>query len=137
MHDADRVVYGWLEHTSEMELGIEAGSPEAVFTEALVALGDLLGEEGSGVPAQYEVSANASDLPGLLVEWLNELVYLAETRGLIPERIVRMDLVDAEIAAVVAGRRSQPQSLVKGVTYHGLEMGPADGAWRARVVLDV
>lgn len=133
----DHLPYRWLEHTSEMELSIEEESPEAVFGEALAGLGELIGEERSGHPSRHEVSVSASDLAALLVEWLNELVYLAESEGLIPERVVSMNLVDARIDAVVAGRRSEPQNLVKGVTYHRLEMGRADGTWRARVVLDV
>jgi SHS2 domain-containing protein len=132
-----RVMYRWLDHTSEMELAIEVESPEAIFREAAVALGGLLGEGPSGDPVQTEVSVAASDLPGLLVEWLNELVYLAESEGLIPERVVGIDLGDTRVDAVVACHRSEPQNLIKGVTYHRLEMGPAGGGWRARVILDV
>lgn len=86
---------------------------------------------------ECEVRAAADDLPALLAEWLGELAYLAEADGFIPERVVRIRLVETAVDALLAGHRSDPQSLVKGVTYHRLEMAPDDALWRARVVLDV
>ncbi len=131
-------MYRWLDHTSERELWIEDESPEAVLGEAAIALGDLLSEHRQGEPVTHPVSLCASDLPTLLAEWLGELVYLAETDGFIPERVVEMDLSGGSVEAVVAGQRTTPQTLVKGVTYHRLEFEQdEDGAWHARVVLDV
>ncbi len=131
-------MYRWLDHTSEAELWIEDESATAVLGEAAIALGDLLSEHRRGEPVTHRVSVSAGDLPTLLAEWLAELVYLAETDGFVPERIVEMDLADTSLEAVVGGQRTEPQTLVKGVTYHRLEMARDEGGvWRARVVLDV
>jgi SHS2 domain-containing protein len=131
-------MYRWLDHTSERELWIEDESPKAVLGEAAIALGDLLSEHRKGEPVTHRVAVSAADLPTLLAEWLGELVYLAETDGFIPERIVEMDLFDSSVAALVAGQRTTPQTLVKGVTYHRLEFEQdEEGAWHARVILDV
>jgi SHS2 domain-containing protein len=131
-------VYRWLDHTSERELWIEDENPEAVLGEAAVALGELLREHRRGEPVTHRVSVGAADLPALLAEWLGELVYLAETDGFVPERVMEMELVDNRLNAVVAGQRTTPQSLVKGVTYHRLEFErDGENAWHARVILDV
>ncbi len=131
-------MYRWLDHTSERELWIEDESPKAVLGEAAIALGDLLREHRRGEPVSHEVKIGAADLPTLLVEWLEELVYLAESDGFVPERVVAMDLADGAVEAVVAGQRAEPQTLVKGVTYHRLEFErDGESAWHARVVLDV
>lgn len=80
----------------------------------------------------------AADLPSLLVEWLGELVFLAESDGFVPERVTEMGLAGGRLQAVVAGQRATPQALVKGVTYHRLEFAQdGESAWHARVVLDV
>ena len=129
--------YRWVEHTSEAELEVEGESPADVLAEATIAFGDLLADAPRLEEVEVEVRASADDLPSLLAEWLGELAYLAETDGFISERAVRMDLAGASAEALVAGHRSEPQSLVKGVTYHRLEMAPTDGIWRARAVLDV
>jgi SHS2 domain-containing protein len=131
-------MYRWLDHTSEAELWIEDESPKAILGEAAIALGDLLSEHRRGEPVTHRVRVSAGDLPTLLAEWLGELVYLAENDGFVPERIVEMDLSSSSVEAVVAGQRTTPQTLVKGVTYHQLEFEQdGDGAWHARVVLDV
>ena len=131
-------MYRWLDHTSERELWIEDETPKAVLGESAIALGDLLREHPGGKPVTHPVSLSAADLPSLLVEWLEELVYLAENDGFIPERVLKMDLSGSAVEAVVAGQRTTPQTLVKGVTFHRLEFEQGeDGAWHARVILDV
>jgi SHS2 domain-containing protein len=131
-------MYRWLDHTSEAELWIEDESPKAVLGEAAVALGDLLGEHREGEPVTHRIRVGSADLPTLLADWLAELAYLAEADGFVPERVAEMDLSGSSVEAVVAGQRTDPQTLVKGVTYHRLEFEQdGGGAWHARVVLDV
>ena len=133
-------MYRWVDHTAELELHVEAPTEGDVFGEALTALGELLAEhsdEGAGEPARHQVSASAPDRPTLLAEWLSELVFLAETEGFVPERVESLELADDELTATVSGTRAAPPNLVKAVTYHRLEMGERDDAWRATVVLDV
>ena len=130
-------MYRWVEHASEAELEIEAESAGDVLAEATIAFGDLLIDGPRLEEVEVRVRARADDFPALLAEWLGELAYLAETDGFIPERAVEVELDGAAVAALVAGHRSEPQSLVKAVTYHRLEMEGRHGLWRARVVLDV
>lgn len=108
-----------------------------MLAEATTAFGDLLTDAPRLEELEVEVRASAHDFPTLFAEWLGELAYLAETDGFIPERAVRMDLAGTTVEALLAGHRSEPQSLVKGVTYHRLEMGPTGGRWRARAMLDL
>jgi SHS2 domain-containing protein len=130
-------VFRWVEHTAELELEIEAPSREAVFGEALAAFAELAGD-GVGSPAAWEFTLEADDLPMLLVDWLQEFIYLGETEGFVPEQIVSLALDEHRLAANVEGHTGEPRHLVKAVTLHRLELGPDDGGrWRARVVLDV
>ena len=133
-------MYRWVDHTAELELHVEAPTEKGIFSESLVALGELLGERSSdedGEPVSHEVTASAPDLPALLAEWLSELAFLAETEGFVPEAVAALKLSDDELEATVSGRRGSPPPLVKAVTYHRLEMAERGGAWRATVVLDV
>jgi SHS2 domain-containing protein len=130
-------VFRWVDHTAELELEIEAPSEEAVFSEALAALADLVGD-GGGPSVTREVEVAADDGALLLVEWLSELVYLSELEELVPERIAALELTEGRLRATVQGHRGRPRHLVKAVTLHRLELtGDDDAGWRARVVLDV
>jgi SHS2 domain-containing protein len=136
----------WVDHTGELELGLEAGSPEELFGEALTALGELLAEHepGEGEPraeegeeVALEVSVSAPDRATLLAEWLSELAFHAESAGLVPLRVESLGLSERSLEATVAARRGRPPHLVKAVTYHRLAMWKKAESWRARVVLDV
>jgi SHS2 domain-containing protein len=130
------VPYGWGEHTGELELWVTASSERGVFLEALRALVELLGNEG--VENEWrDVAVAAADRPRLLAGWLEELAFLAETEGFVPERAEELVLAPAGVTARVVGHRGTPPHLIKAVTLHRLAFEPDDGGWRARVVLDV
>jgi SHS2 domain-containing protein len=131
------VPYSWLDHTGEVELSIEAESEREIFALGLEALGELLADEPGGEPIRRRVSLASADRATLLADWLGELVYLAETEGFLPERLEELALDGTSLRATFAGRAARPRNLVKAVTYHGLELSPAEGGWRARIVLDV
>ena len=129
--------YRWIEHTAELELQIEAASEAAVCEEALLALAELLGDGSAGEPLERRVTLEARDRPTLLAAWVDELVYLAETDDLVPERAPALELAGNRLTATVAGRRAAPPHFVKAATYHRLSFEPGDGGFRATVVLDV
>jgi SHS2 domain-containing protein len=130
------VTYRFVEHTAELELQLEAGSPEELFLDALTAFAELVADEDGGEPAEYEVELSAADRAGLLVQWLEELIFFAETRGFVPET-AELELGESTLRAKLRGRRGDPSHLVKAVTYHGLELVHDQNRWRARLVLDV
>ncbi len=130
-------MYRWVEHTGELELEVEAESEEGVFAEALAAFAELLDGEAAGMPLTRRLRVEGRDRAILLADWLQELVFLAETEAFVPRRLAEIELHPSEARTVVEGRSGSPPPLVKAVTYHGLELEPLDGSWRARVVLDV
>jgi protein archease len=128
-------VYRFVDHTAELEIELEADSAEGILEEALRAFAELAGP-GDGEPIERRLVVEARDLPALLAAWIEELVFLAETEGLVPER-ADLALTGVELSALVRGRRGEPRPLVKAVTLHRLRFRPDNGTWRGRVVLDV
>ena len=125
----------FVEHTAELELELESDSAEGALEEALLAFAELVGP-GDGEPAEHRIDLEGRDLPSVLASWLEELVFLSDTEGLVPEDAdLRLD--GLRLTGVVRGRRGSPRPIVKAVTLHRLRFGPRDGVWRGRVVLDV
>jgi len=129
--------YRWVEHTGELQLEIEAPTEEQVFGDALKALAELLGDDGHGSCLPREIRVAGPERAVLLVEWLDELVYLAETESLVPEEVERIELTDGGVVAGVRCHRGNPRHLVKGATYHRLAFAATRDGFRATVVLDV
>jgi len=130
-------VYTWVDHTSEVELAIEAASERGVFEEAVAALAELLGvsDDRSGVTRR--VQASAADRPALLAAWIEELVYLGETQGFVGTSVDELELRRGGASAVVRGVLTGPPPLVKAVTYHHLTFERSGQGYVATVVLDV
>jgi SHS2 domain-containing protein len=130
-------MFRWVEHTAELELELEAPSERAVYEDALEAVAELIGERG-GPPLTREIEVAAEEPALLLVEWLSELVYLAEIEQFVPEQIASLELGEGRLRATVEGHRGEATPLIKAVTLHRLEFRRDDTVgWRARVVLDV
>jgi SHS2 domain-containing protein len=130
-------MHEWRSHTAEIELAVDADTPEQVLAEAAQALGELISLGPDGEPQNRHVAIDAVDLGALLVEWLEELIFLADTEGFVPERVDDLDLRDMSLTATLVGRTGPIEPLVKAATYHGLRFACDDGVWQARVILDV
>jgi SHS2 domain-containing protein len=130
-------MHEWRSHTAEIELAVDAASPEDVFVEAAQALAELIALGRGGVPQSRRVAVEATDLGALLVEWLEELIFLADTESFVPERVDDFQLDESAVSATLVGRRAPVEPLVKAATYHGLRFQQGNGVWQARVVLDV
>lgn len=130
----------FLDHVGETRLHIKADRLEHLLVEAAVALGRL--EQGgiAPVPGQVtrQISLAAVDPGALLVDWLNELIYLAETEACVP---IAADLnltgPTALEATVTCQRLARPPALVKAATHHGLRIDHTPRGWDAEVLFDV
>ena len=130
----------WVDHTSEAQLQVKADSFAGIAAEAGRALADLLlrGETAlpDGAPQTLEVSSH--DREALLVDWLNEILYIAETRLWVP---VEFDILEASATHLRANARGVPvaiaPSLVKAATFHGLQVEEGEDGLRAEVIFDV
>src|SRR3954464_753882 len=95
----------WIEHTAELQLELHARSEAAIFRQAVLALRELLEEDAgaaTGDRVERQVEAEATDRGALLAEWLAELVFLAETEGLVPDEA--RDLVVGGDSVAPGGR---------------------------------
>jgi SHS2 domain-containing protein len=132
--------HAWHDHTAEIELALRAESLAGLLEEAGASLGELLSRsEPSGSPGPARrIEVTAVDRDALLVDWLNELLYLAETESALP---VAVSVSQAEATHLVAEVRWAPvpetPSLVKAATLHGLAVREEDGGFAAEVIFDV
>jgi SHS2 domain-containing protein len=131
------VTYRWIEHTSELELELEASTEQGVFDAAFEAMRDLLSDGETPDRLEIPVRLGGRDRAALLADWLGELAFLAETRGVVPDRLSLLELDEGGLRALVQGWEGTPPHLVKGATYNRLRFERAGAGWRARVVLDV
>jgi SHS2 domain-containing protein len=135
--------YDFLDHTSELIVRLRAGSFPDLVVEAGRAMAELIfrGEErGSGMGADEwrEIQVSGSERGAMLVEWMNELIYLAETQHWAP---VDLDVVEVAPQKMRIRARGvsfdEPFALVKAATLHGLFVREGPDGVEAEVTLDV
>ncbi len=133
--------HAFAEHTGEVRLEVRAPSCEALFAEAGRALAELMLGEPRSAPAQgvrQAVEVHARDRAALLVEWLNELIFLSEANKLVFTGVEVERVDETGLRGAVWGVAPEVlQVPVKAATWHQVKVEQAGGEWRASVVLDV
>jgi SHS2 domain-containing protein len=132
-----------LAHTADVGIRARGATLEEVFEQATLGLAEVLGAlrpGGAGDPEPVAVEG-AGDHGGLLVDWLNEVLWLHEVRrhpALVAVRVERVaaDRAHGTVTFATAAPPADGTS-VKAATYHRLRVGRDDGGWLAEVYLDV
>jgi SHS2 domain-containing protein len=140
MSFAPRPSFEYLPHVGELGIRLRGGSIAEVLRQAALALAELLlpGRPPPGPERVYEIVLDAPDRAALLIDWLNELLFLAERDRWVPSRIDSLDATELHLSATARGPvLDRAPSLVKAATWHGLRFDVRDGGFEAEVLLDV
>ena len=134
-----------LAHTSEIGLRVRAATLNALFgclARAMIALTGAQ-EDGAADPLLLEVDAAGVDAESLLVNWLNEVLYLHEVTGVVPQTVTVHSLHRTAITATLEVRTAGgaagvgPELQIKAVTYHQLAIVEEEEGWKAEVFFDI
>jgi SHS2 domain-containing protein len=141
------------------DIGLEAygaTAPEA-FVNAAAGMYSLITNVGAVREKKtITVTAESISLEGLLVAWLNELIFHFDTYGFIGKRITVDDFTPSlalspegrggeescRISATVSGEgfdsgRHEGKLLIKAATYHRLRVEKKDDRWQIDVIFDI
>ena len=134
------VAFEEVEHIADCALKIYGTDLQELLLNAAAGMNSLLNPANNISHAQAEKSIRlkAIDAESLLVEWLSELAYWAETEMLVFHKFDLLSVSSTHIEARIQGRRvAQLEKHIKAVTYHNLEIIQTDGGLTATVVFDV
>jgi SHS2 domain-containing protein len=129
-----------LEHTADVGIRSWGRSLEEAFEQAAMALAEIMGVRTDGPGERRQVRASAGDAGGLLVDFLNQLVFLHETEGVGFESVRVLEATETDLRGEVdvVPLQGEPEGPpVKGATFHRLHVDRSDGRVEARVYLDV
>ena len=135
-----------LEHTADIGIAAYGKTRKEVFINAAKGMFEIIAGENKNPKEKFydKIKLEADNLEGLLFAWLNELLYISETRLVILNKFHIKELSDFQIKAEVEGMKINPPSVkiekeIKAVTYHRLEIKKDEesGLWRAQVIFDI
>jgi len=135
-----------LEHTADIGLIAYGKNREEVFINAAKGMFEIIAGGTKDLKENFydKIKLEADNLEGLLFVWLNELLYIGETKLVILNKFEIKDLSNNKIVAEVNGMKinrldCKIEKEIKAVTYHRLEIKKDEesGLWSARVIFDI
>jgi SHS2 domain-containing protein len=135
--------FRFLDHPADVGFEAFGGTLGEVFANAARALTDLRVDIGSVAPREMlEIKVRGSDWPGLLVNWLSEILYLEDAESWLLCEFQFCEFEPSGLAAQAHGEKFDPgrhhgKGLVKAITYHQLALEKKGDLWRAQVFVDV
>jgi len=89
-----------------------------------------------------EIELSGDSPEGVLVAYLNELIFRFDTHGFIGRSVEVRDLSGSGIRVIVHGEEFDPERherrlLIKAATYHNIKVEQADSVWEVEVVFDI
>ncbi len=127
------------------DVGIKAfgGSIEEVFKNSAIGMYSLI-TDLKGVKGQktINISSESNSLEGLLVSWLNELIFHFDAYNFIGKDIIILEMSDRKLKANVKGEEFDPERherklLIKAATYHRLKVEKVRDIWEADIIFDI
>jgi SHS2 domain-containing protein len=91
---------------------------------------------------ERSVEITAGEGEELLVNWLNEILFLFDSRGFLPAEFIIEQATENRIRARILGEPFDPERHpidreIKAATYHQLRLEHGEKGWLARVYLDL
>lgn len=137
----------FLDHPSDVYIEVKASSLEEAFALCGKALYDVMTDINYVKPQEeIEVVVEGFDLYSLLYNWLEELLYLFDTKGFLGSDVKVEEIVKAnegyKLKATVLGEKYDPRrhtskTAVKAATYHLMEIKEEEHGYTIRFVLDI
>lgn len=127
-----------IEHTADLAFCAYGRDAAELFANAARGMFTL---EGGGLPPpqrERQVAVEGVDRESLLVNWLNELLYLQERHGEVYSEFKIEEISATNLRARVGGgAREEMRRRIKAVTFHDLQVKQTAEGWQATLVLDV
>lgn len=140
--------YEIIEHTADTGIRAFGKTKQELFQNAALGMfflitGCLLSENKIKDRKSYQVRCQASDMEGLLVSWLSDLLYLHHTKYVILTDFMIISLTEKSIQSEVAGVSNKELTCsiereIKAVTYHNLHIRKnRSDQWEATIIFDI
>jgi SHS2 domain-containing protein len=133
--------YEILEHTADIGIRAHGDSLEECFEQAAEGLIAIIGIARHGRGERVMIELSSHDLPGLLVDWLSEVLYLHDARDavVVAVEVHSVSAADLKGAVTLAPRADDPIEgiQVKAITYHQLKVEQTPAGFVAEVYFDV
>jgi SHS2 domain-containing protein len=132
-----------IEHTADIGIESFGKTKEEAFENAALGMFSIIADlKNITISASFSLDIEGTDDESLLVNWLNELIYLHETKNILLSQFKIAFLPDFCLRGHVYGEIINPvqhkiKSVIKAVTFNEIKVVKKIKHWKTRVIFDV
>jgi len=127
-----------IEHTADWEIEVWAPDFARLLEQAALGMMQLSGTKiGTGNPVQHTIEVPGEDRESQLVNFLNELLFLAETEALAFGTFQAAVYPERCTVLVTGGQIKDQAKAIKAVTFHNLVIHESEEGLKVNLVFDV
>jgi SHS2 domain-containing protein len=130
-------------HTADAAFKLWGETVADIFVQGARALYGLMTDRRRlRVRQVMEVEVESLDQEALLVDWLNHLLYLYDTKSFLAREVEILEMTTTRLTARLSGeeldlQRHVVKTGVKAATYHHLAIHRTVDGWKASIIFDL
>lgn len=135
----DNLKFKILPHTADLKIKASGKTKEELFSNMLNGMSQSQKPEiKSKEKIKREIKIKSLDLPSLLVDFLSEVLYLAQVNKEVYFKVRFKKISNNEIEGELIGQKVERFGEdIKAVTYHGLDVRQKKDVWEATLLFDI
>jgi len=128
-----------LEHRADLRIMAFGKTKEELFNNIMNGMFKGARYETEEREIKRKIEISSFDLSSLLVDFLNKILYLTETKKEVYQKINFKKFSDNEIKGILIGKKLKRIGVqIKAVTYCDLEIGQKENkTWEAKILFDI
>ncbi len=137
-------MYKFLDHKSDQLVEVEAEGVPELFEESAKAFFDTIVDISKVEPKlEFEIELYETSIERLLYKFLNELLYLFDTKGAVFSKFeAQFDEENLKLDIKMWGehfdpKKHTPKYEIKAITLHNFKVWKENGNWMARFLFDL
>jgi len=127
-----------LPHKADLQIKVYGSSKEELLVNSMKAMFEATGTKGNSEKIFRSIEISAPTFEQLLIDFLNEIIYLSEVEGEMYSQIKFEKFSDNYLKCQLIGCKiAKRELLIKGVTYHNFKIEKKNNRWEATILFDV
>ncbi len=137
--------YEYFETTADIGVVAYGKDLSELFENCALAVFDIMCNVKKVSPKEVrEINVEEEDLGDLLVSWLTELLAIKDIENMLFGKFeVKIDrkngkyILSGKAYGEKAKKEHEPETEVKAITYHRMEIKKEDSLWKAKFIVDI
>ncbi len=133
--------FSLIEHTADIGIKIQGNNLEELFKSGFYGVLSIVASRKALISESKTIELYAPDKESMLVDFLNEILYLINVKNWLPAKIVELNIDENNLKSVINGEKfSSPDIIkteIKATTYHNINIKKNVDTWETKVYFDL